>query len=260
MLSRFFLLSVAIGAPVSAQVAPSPNLPGTTILVMPSGLAIGFAPVPETNVRVPPHAAVILAVGAAFAGAQPSTYQWSRNYVPIPGATAATLQLFDVSASDSGSYTVSPNLAYPFSYSAINLDVVPDGHVANVSSRLSLKAGADMQILGFVVSGTTRKRMLVRAVGPSLAPYGVPGPASLPRIKLFDSRGAGFGRARTAQEEAAVDWPALFRQAGAFPLTGGERLTAMADVQVFPPGVYSVRVSDDAGLGGTVLVEIYELP
>jgi hypothetical protein len=93
-------------------------------------------------------------------------------------------------------------------------------------------------------------------VGPSLANFGVPSPATLPRIAIYD----GSGKPNGPYSTVSYDWTALFQQAGAFPLAGGERLGLMSGMDYFRPGSYTIHVNDDAGLGGTVLVEVYELP
>ncbi len=57
-----------------------------------------------------PASQVVLAGGdacftAVAAGTAPITYQWSKNAIPLPGATASTLTLTNVQTSDDGSYT-----------------------------------------------------------------------------------------------------------------------------------------------------------
>ena len=52
----------------------------------------------------------------------------------------------------------------------------------------------------------------------------------------------------------------ILASVGAFPLPGGERERIAFTTATFAPGAYTVHVSDDAHQGGTVLVEIYELP
>jgi hypothetical protein len=54
-----------------------------------------------------------------------------------------------------------------------------------------------------------------------------------------------------------VDFPAVFNSVGAFPLTGGEQAGTAYNYGNFYPGVYYVNISDDSGLGGTVLFELY---
>jgi hypothetical protein len=185
-----------------------------------------------------------------------SDVQWTKNGQPIAGAVATALTLPFVTPADSALYRVTPYAPFPSTYPGIQLEVVPNGHLANTSCRLSLKPGSDLQIFGFVVTGTTRKKLLIRAVGPSLAAYGVVGAAVLPRIRIVDAKGDTYG----PQQKGAIDWPSLFASAGAFPLTAGERLGVMCDAQVFVPGAYSVHITDDSNLGGTVLIEVYELP
>jgi hypothetical protein len=250
------LSTVPLAAQESSQSSPS-----RTGIGMGVGILGAFEPIsPPSRVSVPPGDDVSLSLPGATDDPPAQPLQWTKNGVPISGATNSVLVLFSVTANDSGVYRVIPDLRYPASYLGIALDVAPSGHLTNVSSRLALKAGNDVQILGFVVTGTSPKRLLVRASGPSLAGYGVSTPAALPRIRIYDALGRPFGPTVTPGQAAAIDWAGIFRQVGAFPLTGGERLYAMARFLNFPPGVYSVHVSDDAGQGGTVLVETYELP
>jgi aminopeptidase C len=49
-----------------------------------------------------------------------------------------------------------------------DLDATADSTLANISSRGRVQTGDDVMIAGFIVTGTERKRILVRAVGPSL--------------------------------------------------------------------------------------------
>lgn len=65
----------------------------------------GFGPAPRTEViAVQAGAAVTLLASAVSAAA--TTFEWRKNGVPMPGATAATLRLASVSAADAAVYTV----------------------------------------------------------------------------------------------------------------------------------------------------------
>lgn len=63
-------------------------------------------------------AALALAIGASFTlgvtadGTQPFTYQWQKNGVDLPGATAATYTVSSVTTVDAGSYTVRVSNAF----------------------------------------------------------------------------------------------------------------------------------------------------
>lgn len=230
------------------------------VVMTPEGLN-GIAAPPQTYMSVPTGSSLIVTTIDAMDGmylGNAVNYQWSKDGVAIPGATAGALQLPQVTAADSGHYEITPYfVTYPTTgYVGIHLNVVPRGHLGNTSSRLTLKAGNDIQIFGFVVSGHESKRMLVRVVGPTLGALDVPTPAVQPRLKLYDSQGHVFGTTPTT----SPDWNDLFQKTGAFALTGGEDPNQTCSVQTFPPGAYTVHVSDAAAQGGNVLVEIYELP
>ena len=242
--------------------SPEPLRAGRTTLAMTSDIVNGIAAPPgPSRVRVPPGEQVQLMLSEAIGLSDPPTeVQWTKDGEPIPGATKAILALGAVTTKDSGLYRVTPNLPFPFTWLGIRLDVVPQGNLANVSARVELRPGNDIQILGFVVGGTQPKWMLLRAVGPSLGVLGVTKPAKLPRIRLYDSRDNLYSEARIPEWWMNIDWAELFSRAGAFALTGGERLEAMADYLLLPPGAYTMHVSDDAGEGGTVLMEAYEVP
>ena len=56
----------------------------------------------------------------------------------------------------------------------------------NISTRSDTTgAEGNALIAGFVIGGTTSKRVLVRAIGPSLAPFGVSGALPAARLELF---------------------------------------------------------------------------
>jgi hypothetical protein len=59
----------------------------------------------------------------------------------------------------------------------------------NISTRLGVGTGDRALIGGFIVTGTQPKRVIVRAIGPSLVPFGVPGAISDPTLELRDSSG-----------------------------------------------------------------------
>lgn len=58
---------------------------------------------------------------------------------------------------------------------------------ANISTRLDVETGDNVLIGGFIVSGTQPKKVLVRAIGPSLTSFGVVGPLADPVLELHDA-------------------------------------------------------------------------
>ena len=125
--------------------------------------------------------------------------------------------------------------------------------LVNVSVLKPLAAGETL-IAGFVVGGSTGKRLLVRAVGPGLtAGFGIQGVLADPGLEVF--RGAA---ATTANDNWNAADAAVFAQVGAFNLPAGSRDAAV--VLDVAPGEYSVQVRNRAAGGGVVLVEVYEVP
>lgn len=110
---------------------------------------------------------------------------------------------------------------------------------------------------GFVIGGVTPRKILVRAVGPTLglAPFGIGGVVSDPQIALFS------GSAQIGSNDnwgGATALSVAFVQVGAFALPGGSRDAALlAELQ---PGAYTVQVSGVGGVSGLALVEVYEVP
>jgi hypothetical protein len=248
-----FAGTFAAVAQVPAQQVPVPWLRGATTLTLSGDIGNGVVPPGRgSRVRVPPYDNVTLQVPADWTFA----LQWTKDGKPIPGATGRTLTIALATTADSGFYTVT-GLTWPMVCTGALLEVLPLGHLSVLSARVELAAGTAPQIVGFVISGKSQKNLLVRAVGPSLAPFGVARPAARPHLRFFDATGKELFWGHAA---VVVDWASIFASAGAFPLTGGEREYDAYTTVLLDPGLYTVQVSDDAQQGGTTLVEIYELP
>lgn len=124
--------------------------------------------------------------------------------------------------------------------------------LANVSSRAQLGDGSVL-VVGFAVGGTGTRSVLIRAVGPTLANFGVAGALADPRLEI-NRDGAII---RTSDNWSANLAP-LFPPVGAFPLASGSRDAALA--LALEPGTYTAQISGVGNAGGAVLVEVYELP
>lgn len=138
----------------------------------------------------------------------------------------------------------------------------------NLSVRAQAGAGAATLTTGFVYSGATPKRLLVRGVGPALSAYGVQSPITDPLVSVYDARNILLSRndnwgtpvtVNSAQPApTAADLTAASGVAGAFLLPNGS-LDAATIVTV-PGGIYTTQVTGAGGAGGEALLEIYELP
>lgn len=212
----------------------------------------GIVPLaPPSHVRVPPAEYVVISLPDSW------TYpiQWTKDGKPITGATNRTLALAPATTGDTGLYHVT-GAPFPFATNGIALDVVPAGHLGNQSCKIELGPNGAVQIMGFVVGGRAPKSMLFRVIGPTLKSFGVTSPASRPTVTCFDGNGRQVGFAHVA---IPVDLNALFQSVGAFPISTSELSTISFDYGPFQPGSYTLHVSDAAGIGGTALVEVYEM-
>jgi hypothetical protein len=140
--------------------------------------------------------------------------------------------------------------------------VAPDfsdaGTLINVSTLARVGTGDEVMIGGFVVQGSEPKRVLLRAAGPALAPYGVPSVLVDPQLDLY----AGPSRLRGNDDWWRGTDPAaftdVFDSVGALPNFPAGSLDA-ALVAELDPGAYTAIVSGKAGRTGQALIEAYEL-
>jgi len=128
----------------------------------------------------------------------------------------------------------------------------PPAPLMNLATRATLPAGGVLNP-GFVIGGTVARRVLIRAIGPGLAAFGVTGRLADPRLTVF--RGAlEIGANDDWVGEAQLN--ALFAVVGAFGLPAGSKDAVLA--ATLAPGAYTVVVR---GAGpadaGEVLFEVY---
>lgn len=122
------------------------------------------------------------------------------------------------------------------------------GRLANISTRGYVGLGDDAMIGGFIVEQGP-VRVLIRALGPSLAAHGVPGVLADPTLDLY--RGA----TRIAVND---DWPAS-PNAGDIAASAlrppDDREAAM--LYTLDPGAYTALVRGAGGGTGVALVEVF---
>jgi len=132
--------------------------------------------------------------------------------------------------------------------------------LANISTRSFVQAGDNVMIGGFIVQGTQRKRVIVRAIGPELTQYGVPNPLADPTLELHDGTGALVASNDNCQQTIiggiiSSDQVADIRNSGHAP--GDPRESAIiADLAA---GNYTAIVRGVTNTTGVALVEVYDL-
>ena len=125
--------------------------------------------------------------------------------------------------------------------------------LVNVSARNLVGAGPDALIVGFVITGTGSKQLLIRGVGPALAHYGVTGFLADPKLELY----AADGTKLTENDNWSSSLAGTFAQVGAFALDAGSKDAAL--LISLPAGVYSVKLTGLNNGTGEGLVEVYEV-
>jgi uncharacterized protein GlcG (DUF336 family) len=123
--------------------------------------------------------------------------------------------------------------------------------LANISTRVSAGAGDNRLIGGFIISGTAPKKVIVRAMGPSLDQFGVSSALADPTLELHDATGAVIATNDNWADSQETDIEAT----GIAPTNEFES----AIIRTLPPGAYTALVDGKDGNVGTALVEIYDL-
>jgi hypothetical protein len=132
-----------------------------------------------------------------------------------------------------------------------DLDQDSASELANISTRGSVQPGDAVMIGGFVLGGDGNARVLVRAIGPSLAQFGVADSLSDPALEIHDGNGALLQRNNNwrATQESAI------RATGMPPGSDAEAAILMD----LAPGAYTAIVTGENGAKGVGLVEIFGL-
>jgi hypothetical protein len=120
----------------------------------------------------------------------------------------------------------------------------------NIATRGRVGTGDDVLIGGFINRGGGR--LVLRAIGPSLAALGVPSPLPDPVLTLKDNNGVTLATNDDWQSSQA----AAIAATGLAPTNNAESaiLTSLA------PGTYTAIVSGKGSDTGIALVEVYQIP
>jgi hypothetical protein len=188
---------------------------------------------------------------------------WFRNGTPLPGANGRVLILPAATPADSGVYKVGYVGIHSMDSQQVSLTVVPKAgapetpRLLTVSLRGRAGHGADALVAGFIVgspSGAGLKRVLVRAVGPTLQEMGLSDVASAPALRVYDAEENLLASSSTDLAELARAQLA----SGAYPLKDGSTDAWMLlDLE---PGSYTAQVTPGGGSPGQVLFEVWDLP
>lgn len=132
--------------------------------------------------------------------------------------------------------------------------------IANLSFRGRVGSGSNVVIGGFVIEGPVPKRLLIRAVGPELADFGVMDALVDPHLSIVRDVGGKIKEVAVSDNLVGDGGivGAIARSAGAFPLRPNTKSSAV--VVWLEPGAYTAIFKSVRGGGGTGLLEIYDIP
>jgi hypothetical protein len=190
-------------------------------------------------------ASAAAAVGA-FAWTTPTSHDSAID--TTLSANGYTLQV----AGQSGDTGVALAEVYDTTPSASYTPATP--RLINLSARVQVGTGGNILIAGFAIGGSTAKTVLVRASGPALSTFSVPGVLPDPKLQIYSgsnvvASNTGWGGdtqiAATAASVGAFQWSA----------TGVDS----AILITLPPGAYTAQVSGASGDTGVALVEVYDV-
>lgn len=251
---------LAILLPTVASATSEPRKEGETVITL--DIESGIREVPPSRVTVPAFEWVTINAPATTSG---SGFVWHKNGQVLPNATETTLFVPGASPADSGIYFYGPaeNSSWGGSQK-VDLNIRPSTTLLNMSTRGFVGTGDQTMISGFIVNGTATggvSTLIIRAVGPSLARFGVSGVLREPKITIYNSEGKPYlidlVYPTDQYANKADHIQKVTQRMGLFPLEAGGK--DAVDIRGFLPGAYTVHVTSGDNTTGNVLLEIYEV-
>jgi hypothetical protein len=122
----------------------------------------------------------------------------------------------------------------------------------NIATRLAVGTGENVLIGGFIIEGNAPKKVVIRALGPSLTQFGVPNAMADPVLDLNE------GNVLLSSNDNWRDNPGQANQIIATQLQPSDDREA-AILAYLNPGPYTALVRGKNNSTGNALVEVYDL-
>ena len=132
--------------------------------------------------------------------------------------------------------------------------------LGNISTRSFVQTGEHVMIGGFIVQGTGRKRVIIRAIGPELTQFGINDALANPRLEVHNQTGALIATNDNWQTTIlggiiTSNQVSDIQNSGHAPTEASES-AIIADLL---PGNYTAIVRGVNNSAGVALVEVYDL-
>lgn len=167
-----------------------------------------------------------------------------------PTATPATTPTATPQASPTGSPTATPTGSPTPIPTATPTPTVSS--LGNISTRLRVQAGDNVLIGGMIATGAVDKKVIIRAIGPTLTEFGVPGVLADPTLELYQ------GNVLLASND---DWRSSPQQAeiASSGLAPGKDVESAIIWTLTPNQNYTAIVRGKDGQTGVGVVEAFDL-
>lgn len=201
-----------------------------------------------------PGSDVTLSVDVA--DGDPVASQWTRDGVPIAGATDRQLALTDVQAADAGYYraeATNNDGTVVSRYARLVVGTPVPSRIINLSVRAPAGVGGLPLIVGFAVNGGS-KPLLIRGVGPRLADLDVPNVLADPQLTVFSGSEPVAENDDWSSDDAATV-AATAASVSAFSLPVDSLDAALVTTLT---GTRTVHIAGKDGDVGVALAEVYD--
>src|SRR6266446_6222702 len=177
---------------------------------------------------------------------------------PAPTPTASPTATASATVAPSATPTVTPSST-----------PTPATQPLNLSTRVLVQTGDNVGIGGFIITGTDPEQVILRAIGPSLIPFGVPNALADPILELHGP--AGFATIISdSARDSGCDFAPVDHPSGSSdelrPLKGGLCIFHGPENALEPcicvplnPGAYTAIIRGKNNTTGVGLVEVYGL-
>jgi hypothetical protein len=119
----------------------------------------------------------------------------------------------------------------------------------NIATRMRVQSGDKALIGGFIITGNTPKKVIIRGIGPSLSAFFSDALAD-PTLELFQG-----STSLQTNNNWKTDQEAEIEGSGVAPANDAES----AIVRTLPPGAYTAILKGNGGAEGIGVVEVYDL-
>jgi plastocyanin len=199
----------------------------------------------------------ILNQGASFSHTFNSTGSFPYYCIPHGGCCGMTGTVMVVNASPTP--TPMPSQT-PTATPPATPTPAPMATLGNISTRSFVQTGDNVMIGGFIVQGTGPKRVIIRAIGPELIPFGVPNVLADPTLELHDGNGALI--ASNDNWQTTIIGGIITQNQIQDIINSGHAPTDMRESAIIaelPAGNFTAIVRGVSNSTGVALVEVYDL-